>query len=118
MRVFDPAKISIMFAGRLLQGWADGDFVSISNTTDAFVSVAGTDGEVTRVKTNDRRATVTVTTMQSSPVNDMLSAIHTLDILTPNGQGVGPLNIADCNGTSLYAAEQAWIVKSPDATFG
>ena len=76
MRVVDPAKMSISFAGRPITGWADGDYLDIDNDTDAFTDAVGTDGDVTRVRTNDDRATVTITLMQSSPVNDVLSAIH------------------------------------------
>jgi hypothetical protein len=118
MRVYDPKQCAVTFANVQLTGWADGDFITIANASDAFTAQVGTDGEVTRSRTNNNMATITIRTMQSSPVNDLLSALHRMDLLLPNGAGVAPFQLQDLNGTSDYFAEHAWIVKAPDAKFG
>jgi hypothetical protein len=106
----------ISFANIPIEGWADGDFIIISNEGDAFGDVIGTDGEVTRYHTNDDRANVTIRTMQSAEANDALSAMLQIDQLT--GEGIGAFFARDTLGTSEYRGENAWIVKPPDATFG
>jgi len=110
--------VQVAFAGVPAQGFADGDFLTISHETDAFTSVVGTDGEVSRSKTNDRRATVEIILMSTSPTNDLFSAIHVADLNSPGGAGVGAILVTDLNGTSLYTAGNAWIMKAPDVTYG
>jgi hypothetical protein len=118
MRVYNAKYMSISFAGILIQGFADGDMITIDNEADAFGDVVGTDGEVTRWASNDERANVTIRTMQSSSANDQLSALHTLDKLAPNGLGIGAFYAKDILGTSEYRGEASWIKKAPSAAFG
>lgn len=116
--VYDPNEVSILVCGIPIEGgFADGSFVEIAYTSDAFVTVVGADGDVTRSKTNDKRATITITLMQSSNSNQLLSALANLDQRAGNGAGVGPLLIKDNQGLSLYSGEHSWIAKQPDAVF-
>lgn len=118
MKVYSAKAISLSFANLQITGWADGDFISIDNESDGFGDAVGTDGEVTRWDNNDERANVMITLMQTSSVNDKLSALHRLDKLSPNGAGIGSFYCKDTNGTSTYSGESTWIVKRPEATFG
>ena len=118
MKVYSAKACSMSFANIQLSGWADGDFVSIDNESDAYGDVVGTDGEVTRWESNDDRGNVILTLMQSSSTNDQLSALHQLDKLSVNGAGIGSFYFKDTNGTSAYSGEAAWIVKPPKADFG
>jgi hypothetical protein len=116
--VYDPNEVSIVAAGVPVEGgFADGTFVEVDQDSDDFVDVVGVDGDVTRSKTNDRRGTITITLMQSSQSNAVLSALSNIDRKTGNGAGVGPLLIKDNQGTTLYAAEKSWIAKPPAAGF-
>lgn len=116
--VYDPDNVSIMVCGIPIEGgFADGTFIEIEQDSDDFVDVVGTDGAVTRSKTNDRRATITITLMQSSESNALLSALNNIDRKAKNGAGVGPCLITDNQGTSLYAGEKSWIAKPPTAGF-
>lgn len=117
MREYDPTQITVSFAGIVAGGFADGSFVTVANESDAFSDVVGTDGEVSRARSSDRRATVTIKLMQTSPTNDLFSAVATADEDTPGGAGVGALVIRDRNGTTVYRADEAWIQKRPDADF-
>ena len=118
MKVYSAKACSISFANIQITGWADGDFIVIDNESDDYGDVQGTDGETTRYELNDDRANVTITLMQSSSVNDKLSALRKLDKLSANGLGIGAFYFKDTNGTSAYSGEAAWIVKPPPATFG
>jgi len=118
LRVYDASQVAVIFGPvGPISGFADGAFVSVEQNEDSFTLQMGTDGEGTRSKSNNRSGRVTITLMQSSQSNILLSSVHTLDINSPNGDGIGPLLIADRSGSSLYEAEKAWIVKPPAAEF-
>ena len=117
-KVYDANEVTIIVAGiPINSGYDDGEFCRIEQEADDFVDKVGTDGEVTRSKTNDRRATVSVILMQSSTGNALLSALNNIDRLSGNGAGVGPLLIRDKQGTSLYAAAECWISRPPNVSF-
>lgn len=116
--VYDPNEISIVVCGIPIEGgFAEGSFIEIAQETDDFTDVVGTDGDVTRSKTNDKRATITLKLMSSSPANALLSALNNIDRRAGNGAGVGPLLIKDNQGTSLHTAEKSWIAKPPDVVY-
>jgi len=114
---YDPSQVAIIFAGIPVSGFADGTFVNVEQNEDSFTLQVGTDGEACRSKTNNKSGRVTFTLGQWSSSNALLSALHNLDVNTPNGDGIGPLLVKDNSGTSLYAAEKAWIVRPPAAAF-
>ncbi len=116
--VYDPNEMTIVVAGIPIEGgFADGAFIEVVQESDDFVEVVGADGDVTRSKSNDRRATITISLMQSAEANALLSALSTLDVNTSNGAGVGPMLIKDNQGTTVFSAEKSWIAKGPDAAF-
>jgi len=114
LREYDPNQFFCSLAGIPLSGYADGEWIRIEREGPSFEDIVGTDGEVTRSKSNDDRATITVMLMQSSPVNDLLSALHNTDKNTPGGVGVGAFLLQEIGGTFQMAAEKAWISKEPD----
>jgi Protein of unknown function (DUF3277) len=116
-RVYDPDQVSVVAMGiPITGGYADGEFLTIEMVSDAFGEVVGTDGEVTRSKSNDNRATIKIKLMQSSPNNTALSAVYNLDLLTPGGAGIGPFLVRDRQGTAIYTAAHCWIKKAPDVS--
>ncbi len=117
-KIYDADQVSLVFMGIPIDsGYADGEFLSIEQTTADFESVVGTDGEVTRSKTNDARATIKVKLMQTSSGNAAFSALNNIDKTLPGGAGVGPMLVKDRQGTSLYTASKTWIAKPPDVSF-
>lgn len=118
LKTYDADQVSLLVGGILIDsGFADGEFVRIEQEGDDFTDIVGSDGEVTRSKTLDRRATVTIILMQSSDSNQALSAQSNLDRETPNGAGVVPFLLRDRQGLSIYTAEHCWIMKPPDVGF-
>lgn len=116
VRSFDPKKFAIVFGGKIISGYQDGTFIIARRNQQAFNLKVGTDGEGTRVKTNDRSGQVEIHLMQSSPSNDDLSSIAAADELL--NAGVNPLLIKDNTGNTLGTAATAWIQKLPDTEFG
>jgi hypothetical protein len=114
-KIYDPDQYALWFNGVLIQGFADGSFVTVEQMSDAFGSVVGSDGEVARSKSNDRRVKVTFKLLQTSSSNADLSLIHAQDLAAPNGAGVGTLSITDTLGSTKVLANAAWITKYPDA---
>ena len=116
VRTFDPKQVAVIIGGSVIGGFADGEFVRVSRTSDAYSKVTGTDGVISRAKSNDRSGEMTIILSQTSPSNDVLSAIHAADEAT--NAGVVPVAIKDLSGRSTYVSAFAWIRKSPDSSFG
>lgn len=112
---YDPAQVSVIFAGIPISGFADGTFVSIDQNEDSFALTIGSDGEGVRARSNNDSGRVTITLLQSSESNDLLSAAHNADKGT--GNGVAPLLIKDNTGRTIIEANTAWIVRSPAQEF-
>lgn len=124
VKEWDADQLRIAFAGVSMSrgagasGYADGEFLKIVQDKDSFITVEGTDGTVTRSKTNTRLMTITLRLMQTnSQSNGVISAILGADENNPNGAGIGTFVVEDQNGTTLFAALKAWVKKWPDQSF-
>lgn len=116
---YDPNDVVFNVGGADIDGFFSGTFITITYDNPAFNKVIGAAGDVTRSKTNSLMATITLTLMQTSPSNDLLATILNADIKGRNGNGVFALQIRDsATGRAIWTAANAWIEKSPDATFG
>lgn len=116
LKNYRAEDVALVFFGVPITGLADGTFVKVAMNEDAFKLMIGTDGEGCRSATKNNSGRVEFTLGQWSGSNDILSAIHNVDKIS--GDGVGPFLQKDNSGTSLYAAENAWIVKFPDSENG
>jgi len=115
VKPYDPAEVTITFAGIIVEGYADGTFITAARNNPSFSLKVGASGEGARAKSNDRSGTVTLTLLQSSASNDLLSAQAALD--EASGDGIGSLLIKDLSGTTLCSAETAWIQKPADVEY-
>lgn len=115
LHTFDPAELSVVYGSHIVRGFSE-EQVTVTRDNPAFEMVIGADGEATRVKSNDRSGSVTITLQQSSPSNDFLSSIALADELS--NTGLLPLLIKDNLGTSLYSAVSAYIEQIPEAAYG
>lgn len=118
-KTYDPKRYAISFAGILLnKGVSDGTLLTIASVTPGFSSKVSVDGPVTRTRSHDKRKTATLTLMQSSEVNDRLSALYNADRdpAQPNGRGVGAFRVQDLSGTTVLTCSKAWISDDPDLT--
>jgi Protein of unknown function (DUF3277) len=111
----DPKDVVISIGGVPVSGFTNGTFLEIVADQQQFTKVTGADGYVTRVKSNDYGATMTLTLAQSSPSNDVLSAIFNADRAI-NG-GVVPILIKDLSGTTVIFSATGWIQQFPDITY-
>jgi hypothetical protein len=107
--------VIVTFCGATLQGFADGTFVAIERSSDSFTKHVGADGEVARTQSADKSGTVTVTLLQTSASNDVLSALAVADERT--GLGTGPLSVVDASGRTVALCAEAWIKKPASIGF-
>lgn len=116
MRTFDPKGVLASFANIPISGYADGTFIEVERAEDAYMLTIGAWGEGARARNYNRSGTITFTLLQTSPINDLLSAAALKDELT--GAGIGALFIKDIGGATLVSADNAWIKKVPTVSVG
>ena len=113
---YDPKKVIIDFGGQIIDGFADGTFLTIApHDADGFKKVVGADGEIMRSLSADNSHVVTFTLLQSSSSNQVLSTIRNVDKQT--GKNMKSLTITDLNGKTLGSWAQAWIRGDPELGF-
>ncbi len=110
-RTYDPAEILCSYLGIPITAFGPDTFVTAERNEDAFMLAVGAGGETARARNRNRSGRVTFTLLASSPENDLLSQAYLLDEL--RGEGVGPLFVKDRLGTTIVAAQNAWILKLP-----
>lgn len=113
---FDFKRVSVIVGGIRIQGFADGEGVSVELDDDLYQKVTGADGDVSRARRNGLAASAKLTLMQTSPSNDILSGFAILD-RTLNA-GIVPFMIKDLLGTSVIFSAYGWVKKLPAYTAG
>lgn len=112
---YNSANITMVFGGKLITGWADGDFVRVAFNEDAVMLTVGTDGVGTRSFSRNYSGTVELTLMASSPSNDYLSAVYLAD--QQSATGTLPFLLRDAAGSTLVTAETMWVKKQVDVAY-
>jgi hypothetical protein len=116
VKTYDPQQVSLSMGGQIASGFADGTFISVERDEDTFNKVTGADGQVSRSKTANKSATLTLTLAQTSPFNDILSALAAADEVSSTG--VFPVILKDNSGTTIVSSGAGWIRKPPTSGFG
>lgn len=113
---YDPREVIIIFGDvPLHRGIVDGTFLTIGRVSKTWRTEKGCDGEVQRVRTNDRRGIARVTMQQGAVLHAVIAALALADEKT--GLGVVPLFVNDFSGHSLYSSPRAWITGYPEDAF-
>lgn len=112
---YNSQSVTMVFGGKLITGWADGDFVKVAFNDDAVMLTMGTDGVGTRSFSRNYSGTVEITLMASSPSNDYLSAVYVAD--QQSATGVLPFLLRDSSGSTLVTAESMWVRKQVDVAY-
>lgn len=113
---YDPANIMLVWNKIPIMGFAPGTFVRVERQEDTFTMAVGAGGDVVRVRNRNRSAKATITLLQSSPTNDLLSAAARVD--EKSGAGYGGFMLRELTGTTLLQGENAWIDKPASVEFG
>ena len=115
VKSYNPSDVQLIINGSIMTGFADGTFINIGRENPLFSNGSGSSGEGWRAKSSDRTGICTLTLLQTSASNDILSALHALD--DASGDGIFALLMKGGGGRSLYSAETAWIEKYADGEF-
>lgn len=114
---YDASQVVATIAGIPILGPGPEQFINIEQNEDSFGLTVGAAGEAARNKVNNFSAMITITLLQTSATNDLLSALHNLDINSPSGSAIGPFLCRDNSGRLLVSAPTSWIQKPPPVTF-
>jgi len=107
---YDPSKVIITVDDRIVNGFTDGEFVTVVMDEDIYQKVKGADGEVTRVRNSSQSGVITITLMASAPSNGDLNGL----IGYPEPFTIG---ITDLSGNTVLLGHRAWLKKAPDLAF-
>lgn len=115
IQTYNPRQIMIQINGYAVSGLADGTFVSVERTEDAYTLYSGADGRAARVKSNNYSGLLTLTLMQTSDANDELSRYALADQATD--AGTFTMMIKDNEGRTLIYSAEAWVQRMPTVEF-
>ena len=109
---YNPSDVRLKIGGYEVVGW---DNVRIARTKFGFNPVQGIRGKHTRVPSGDTSASITLTLVQTSPSNDVLSEIYRLDEI--QGTGRIALTLKDSSGKSVFSSSEAYVTGYPETVF-
>lgn len=117
-KTWSPAKVNMNWGGELpIKGVADGTFVTaVRNSNNTTIKV-GAQGDVLPTMIADKTGTITVTLLQTSETNRILSGIQALQ--DESGELYrADFTIADGSGGMLCYAEACHIMTTPENALG
>jgi hypothetical protein len=115
-KTYDFNKVMCTVGSVPMNGFIDGDAITIEMNNDEWELVMGCDGEGTRGKSNDLSGRITIRLMGSSSSNQILSSFRNIDNST--GLGQVPILIKDLFGLDQATVRAAWCVKAPPVNYG
>lgn len=98
-----------------MEGLANGTFITISKDVPVISTTRSTDGHIARTVRRDDSYTLTLSVVQTSVSNTILSRLFAADRVTY--QGKFPIFIKDNNGSTVFAAGTCWITSEPNVSF-
>ncbi len=113
---FDFKKCLILVGPTRIQGFADGEGLSLELDDDLYQKETGADGDVARARRHGLAGGGKIILQQTSPSNDILMAWAIAD--RANNAGVFPLTVMDLLGTTAIFAPYCWIKKTPVVSLG
>ena len=113
MADYNSSQVSISVGGIPITGFGEDTMISIEWDNDTTSDKVGVDGEVSASKNNDLRATVTITLMETSPSNAILTGFYQARQLGTNANGVIPFNMEDNISGERVTAAEAWVLRPP-----
>jgi len=112
VNTYNPSDVYLIICGHQCESWQE---ITVERSTPSFKHIKGIRGKHTRVRDVDSSAIITITVMQTSETNDILSEVHRLDI--ESGTGRLEITLMDKSGTTLISSIEAYIPNYPAKTF-
>lgn len=108
---YSADKVIITWSAFDINGIAEDTFVEIERDEDGFTTYTGALGDVCRTRSLNHTGKITITLMQTAPINNDLSRLAQID--EDEGTEVYPIQIKDTSGNLLVSGAEAWIMKRP-----
>lgn len=108
---YSPELVDTIWNGITITGYAEGTFISVEREVDAFSKKVGSLGDVARTRSLNRSGKITITVMDTHPVNDLLAIAIAED--ERNGLGFGAFTLKDRSGNAEVRATEAWCMRVP-----
>lgn len=122
LATYSPEAVSVIIGNdqfnHVISGVADETFLVISRETPATQLEIGGDLFAQRVRRSNRASSITLSLMQGSTSNDVLSQILRNDEDSWNDEWLFHITIKDNSGRSVFFSPQAFVVAPPDVSFG
>lgn len=121
---YSPKDVQIILTGtvkdinHVINGTADGTFITISRLIPRAEMYNGADSSNIRVIRDIENHEITVTLHQGSESNDVLSQLFELDKIHRRGDYLFNLMIKDSGGRTLVSASNCFISSPPDLEYG
>lgn len=114
IQTYSPEDVSLIIGTSYkLEDW---DSITLQVNEPAFRLVKGINNKNTRVKVSDYSATITVSLLQTSPSNYVLSEINRNDML--HGTGRLDVLLKDTGGQTQFSSFEAYIEGLPVKKYG
>lgn len=113
---YNPKKVIVSFLNTRILGFANDTKVEIAFREDGVTDEVGVDGDVVRVLNNNQLADVTINLLEASPSNGFLQVRYNQD--RQFGTSFGPFSTVNTQGTLLVTAENSWIKKVANVSYG
>lgn len=116
LRTYDPKEVSFIYAGSIIEGYADGTFLSIERNEDSATYQRASQGGGTRTLSNDKSGRFTITLQQTSPSNSTFNTqVQAMEL---SGGGIASALLKDNSGSDLASGAKSWVVKPSNMEYG
>lgn len=115
IKTYDPGCVHVRVGVIPISGFASENGITVSRNSDTFETVRGINGVVARRKSLDQSGVITLSLLQTSISNDVLSALSLVD--EKLGSGIVPVVIIDSISKSVYVSAFAWVKKYVEAVY-
>lgn len=108
-----PSNVVMIMNGYQVKGWTS---ISITRATPVFRQVRGIRGKNTRIRNKDTSATITIETLQTELLNEVMSLVLQADAAT--GTGRLEISLTEATSTSFFTTTTAYITGYPEVKHG
>ncbi len=113
LSTYAPIELLVLVNGVRITGFSSTDILTIDRDTPRWTKDTGVMDETARAHSASTGAKVTLTIMQTSYANDLLTQFHKNDTENPEDGNILSLVITDQTGTTNFVTTEAWIIDLP-----
>jgi hypothetical protein len=119
---FSPQDVTVVISqgafSHIVSGFSEESIVTIERNSETFTLYTGADDTNSRIYQPNTSAMITLPLQQTSNSNDILSQLYANDKASRDSSGLFSITVKDNSGRSLFFAEEAFLGKVPNASFG